>query len=139
MARNGSMLKELYSTRDAILQSLRAVDSALKLYDPDLHEQPDKLEGVDVRDVLSRISGMTGIPAPLITGRHRAPRTVDARHQAIYVLRELTALTLKEIGDALGGLDHTTVGSAYARIRDDVRLQIVPLTIINQIESESLR
>ena len=38
------------------------------------------------------------------------------RQVAMYIVRELTSLSLKEIGGKFGGRDHTTVLHAYDKI-----------------------
>ena len=47
----------------------------------------------------------------------RNKNIVLARQVAMYLCRELTDLSLPEIGEALGGKDHTTVLHAYNKIK----------------------
>lgn len=51
-----------------------------------------------------------------IRGRNRERRVMVPRHIAMALLREVTHLSLPQIGRALGGLDHTTVMSGIKRI-----------------------
>lgn len=51
-----------------------------------------------------------------IRARNRERRVMVPRHIAMALMRELTDLSLPQIGKALGGLDHTTVMSGIKRI-----------------------
>jgi len=46
----------------------------------------------------------------------RKMNIIEARHMAIYILRENLLITLKEIGHKLGGYDHTTIIHAHKKI-----------------------
>jgi chromosomal replication initiator protein len=52
----------------------------------------------------------------LLCGPSRRPNVVRARHVAMYLCRELTSLSLPQIGAAFGGRDHSTVVNALRRI-----------------------
>lgn len=54
----------------------------------------------------------------------RDQNTVKARHIAIYLTREMTNLSLPQIGELYGGRDHSTVLNAINRI--DQRLSVDP-------------
>ena len=51
-----------------------------------------------------------------ITGRGRAAKPLRARQLAIYLCREMTDLSLSEIGKEFGGRDHATILNAIRRI-----------------------
>ena len=44
-----------------------------------------------------------------IVGRRRPVRFVQARKIAVFIMRENLSMSLQDIGDALGGRDHTTI------------------------------
>lgn len=52
-----------------------------------------------------------------INGRSRTREIVNARHVAMYLTRELTDLSLPEIGKRFGGRDHSTVKHGYDRVK----------------------
>ena len=64
------------------------------------------------------------IPAERLAGPSRAAADVRARQLAIYLTREMTALSLPEIGRLYGGRDHSTVLSSIRRTQS--RLQSDP-------------
>jgi chromosomal replication initiator protein len=51
-----------------------------------------------------------------LCGPSRRPNVVRARHVAMYLCRELTSLSLPQIGAAFGGRDHSTVVNALRRV-----------------------
>lgn len=54
----------------------------------------------------------------------RDQRTVTARHIAIYLTREMTNLSLPQIGELYGGRDHSTILNSINRI--DARVSVDP-------------
>ena len=58
-----------------------------------------------------------------LTSKSRTRTLVTARQIAMYLLRELTEMSLPKIGQALGGRDHTTVMSADKKVRTQMSAQ----------------
>ena len=56
-----------------------------------------------------------------LTGQRRTRAVADARHIAMYLLREDLALSLPQIGQMLGGRDHTTVAHGVEKITGELR------------------
>lgn len=56
-----------------------------------------------------------------IVGRSRTKKIALARQIAMYLVRELTSMSLNDIGQVFGGKDHTTVMHAYTRISDEMQ------------------
>ncbi|MBI3252437.1 MAG: chromosomal replication initiator protein DnaA [Candidatus Omnitrophica bacterium] len=56
-----------------------------------------------------------------MTAKRRSRNVVYPRHIAMYLSREMTSLSLPEIGEQFGGRDHTTILHAYEKIRKDVK------------------
>jgi chromosomal replication initiator protein len=63
----------------------------------------------DPQAILESVSGYYSVPIPAITGKSRAKQIAEARHVAMYLLREDAELALKQIGLLLGHRDHSTV------------------------------
>ncbi len=53
-----------------------------------------------------------------LKGPSRSRQIVTARHIAMFLLREETSLSLPQIGQLLGGRDHTTVMHGYNKIKN---------------------
>ncbi len=64
------------------------------------------------------VSARLEIGRDLLCGPSRRPHVVQARHIAMYLCRELTSLSLPQIGAAFGGRDHSTVLHALRRVGD---------------------
>lgn len=51
-----------------------------------------------------------------LSAKGRYHVTVRARHMAMYLVRDMTRLSLKQIGKAFGGRDHSTVIHAVGKV-----------------------
>ena len=63
----------------------------------------------DPQAILQSVSAYYNVPIQAITGKSRAKPIAEARHVAMYLLREDGELALKQIGLLLGHRDHSTV------------------------------
>jgi len=70
---------------------------------------PNVAAPTDPQSILQSVSTYYGVPIPAITGKSRAKQIAEARHIAMYLLREDAELALKQIGLLLGHRDHSTV------------------------------
>lgn len=59
--------------------------------------------------LLRKVERETGITVNEIKGKRRTRGIAFARHEAMYLLRANTSMSLPQIGKALGGRHHTTV------------------------------
>ena len=57
-----------------------------------------------------------------IVGQSRKAELVEARHIAIFLLRDELGLQLTKIGEMMGGRDHTTVMHAEEKIRREFEI-----------------
>ncbi|MFI5277949.1 MAG: chromosomal replication initiator protein DnaA, partial [Ktedonobacterales bacterium] len=64
---------------------------------------------VSVEDVLNAVAEHYRIQADDLKGKARDRHIVTPRHVAMYLMRQETEASLLEIGQALGGRDHSTV------------------------------
>ncbi len=60
-------------------------------------------------DILAAVAAHYGLELGDLTGPRRSREIAIARQVAMYLARELTEMSLPQIGQALGGRDHTTV------------------------------
>jgi len=68
------------------------------------------------KSIIDEVSRETEVPKPAILGRSRRRRLVRARWMAIARIRLETDLSLPEIGDLMGGRDHTTILHALRKV-----------------------
>lgn len=94
--------------------TLELAKEALK----DLLKEPKKLITVDF--ILRCVAEEFSISLPEIKTRRRNKTIVLPRQVAMYLSRELTELSLPEIGNYFGGKDHTTVLYSYNKIKGEL-------------------
>jgi len=96
-------------------------------------------QGVELEpdDVLSAVSKSFGISNSRLLGRERTREVALPRQIAMYLLREEGGISLPQIGDFIGGRDHTTVIYACDKINNlletDERLRRQVLQIREQL------
>jgi chromosomal replication initiator protein len=73
-------------------------------------------EPVRTDSILAETAGYFGVSVDDLRSQNRSRPIVQARQIAMYLMRELTDLSLPKVGDVFGGRDHTTVLHAYQKI-----------------------
>lgn len=81
-----------------------------------LETQRNHVRTVTLNDVLRATSEAFAISANEITGKGRTSRVSLARQVVMLLARELTELSLAQIGDGLGGRQHSTVIAGVQKI-----------------------
>ena len=81
-----------------------------------------------------------GLSEDSIRGKRRTASVALPRQVAMYLSRELTELSLKEIGARFGGKDHSTVLHAYDKVKrlsvEDPKMKGVLDRLVHTIQSE---
>ncbi|HEX6303840.1 MAG TPA: chromosomal replication initiator protein DnaA [Anaerolineales bacterium] len=119
-----------YADLSGLPLSQQLVDSALAdLLPRRTQVQPD--------EVIRTVAETFGVPTDEIVGRGRSRRIALPRQIAMYLLREEINISLPQIGETLGGRDHTTVMYGCDKIADllerDDRLRRQILEIKEQL------
>lgn len=115
-----------YADLRGIPLNVDLVDSALA----DLIPQHHKL---DIDQIIETVAHAFGIPLDRLLSRERTRQVALPRQVAMYLLREDANISLPQIGEALGGRDHTTVMYGYDKISnlieqdDRLRRQVVDI------------
>ncbi|TAM42206.1 chromosomal replication initiator protein DnaA [bacterium] len=112
----GALIRTIaYSLLEEEPVTLQLTKEVLK----DLLKEPKKLITVDFiqRCVVEEFS----VTLQDLKTKRRNKQVVLPRQIAMYLSRELTDLSLPEIGEAFGGKDHTTVLHSYNKIKEDMR------------------
>jgi chromosomal replication initiator protein len=115
-----------FSDLSGLPLSIQLVGSALA----DLLPQHSAMEP---RVIVSTVATAFGVTPERMLGRDRSREIALPRQVAMYLLREVANISLPQIGQALGGRDHTTVMYACDKVadlieRDDrLRRQVVLL------------
>ncbi len=74
-----------------------------------------------------------------MTAKRRSKNVVYPRHIAMYLSRELTSLSLPEIGEQFGGRDHTTVLHACDKIRKDIKKDQKSKSLVDKLVDDLKR
>lgn len=89
----------------------------------DLLKEPKKLITVDF--IQRCVAEEFGTSLQDLKTKRRNKTIVLPRQVAMYLSRELTELSLPEIGEFFGGKDHTTVLHSYNKIKDSLPVNII--------------
>jgi chromosomal replication initiator protein len=139
---------------DGTVGDLSDVLSRLVLAGP---AQPPKISEADVRRILvdhgkvshdvspekiiRRVARHFQFSAAQLTGSSRRHSLVRARGVAIYLMRELTGLSLQQIGHCLGNRDHTTILHAYRKteslIQCDPDIQVAVTEVMASVKGKN--
>lgn len=95
--------------------------------------QGDFLPSSDV--IIEEVSKFYGIEADAIRGQGRTKDTALARQIAMYQIRRITTLSLKEIGREFDNRDHTTVMHSIERIEKLIKTNPEIAEVIKDINA----
>lgn len=73
---------------------------------------------VEPRTVIDAVSRSFGVPRDRLLGRDRTREVALPRQVAMYLMREAGNISLPQIGEEMGGRDHTTVMYACEKVAD---------------------
>lgn len=97
---------------------------------------------IDPANVLEAVAKRFGISSDILLGRDRTKDVARSRQIAMYLLREEAKISFPQIGEVLGGRDHSTIMSAYDKIKDQIgsdrRLEQDIVSIRQQIYNQSV-
>ena len=96
--------------------SLTAKPLSPELVDAVIPKASRAPERTPVEEIQQRVSAAFGISRAELVGSTRAATPLSARQVAIYLTRELTDLSLPQIGRLYGGRDHSTVLNSIRRV-----------------------
>ena len=111
------VLKRLYAlySLSSTPVTKESIDQAISVIDPG-NIPTDAL----IEKILSTVSKYYSIPVEDIKSKKRTDSVANARHTAIYIIRKLTNLSLKEIGNVFGR-DHATVMASLNKIELNIK------------------
>jgi len=97
----------------------------------DLLKEPKKLITVDF--IQRCVAEEFGVSFHELKAKRRNKNIVVPRQVAMYISRELTELSLPEIGEFFGGKDHTTVLHSYNKIKTELNTNEILKDRVNRI------
>lgn len=120
-------------TRVAAFADLSGLPLTAQLVDAALSDLLPRRSEVGPDEIVRRVADTFGLTVDRILGRDRSKQVALPRQIAMYLLREESNYSLPQIGEALGGRDHTTVMYGCEKITelletdDRLRRQVVDL------------
>ncbi len=94
------------------------IDEAISVVDPG-NIPPD----VMVERILSIVSKHYGVSVEDIKSKKKTGSITNARHVAVHIIKSITTLTLEEIGEVLGGRNHSTMIHSLEKV--ELRMRTV--------------
>ena len=105
-------------TRIVAYADLRGMEISSQLIDSALADLLPRRTEVGTSQVISTIAEIYGVTVDRMLGRDRSRQVALPRQIAMYLLREEANISLPQIGEALGGRDHTTVMYGCDKVAD---------------------
>jgi chromosomal replication initiator protein len=124
-------------TRIVAFADLSGLPMTPQLVESSLADMLPRKREIQPGDVITSVAETFGVTADRIVGRGRTQDVALPRQVAMYLLREEANYSLPQIGNALGGRDHTTVMYACDKVADllerDDRLRRQVIKIREQV------
>ena len=105
-------------TRIAAFASLSALPLSPQMVETVLVDMLPRKTEVQPTEVVRKVAETFGVAMDRMLGRERSRDVALPRQIAMYLLREESNISLPQIGDALGGRDHTTIMYGCEKIAD---------------------
>jgi chromosomal replication initiator protein len=97
---------------------LRDVPLTAALVDTALADMLPEPQTMEPQQIVAAVAKALGQPVEKLSDRDRSAPVALARQVAMYILREEARLSLPQIGEVLGGRDHTTVMHGCEKIAE---------------------
>ncbi len=88
---------------------------------------------VTANDIMEVVCQYFGVKLPDLVGRRRTRAISYPRQVGMYLCRELTPLSLEEVGGHFGGRDHTTVLHAEKVIQGEVQAEKTTAQLVEEL------
>jgi chromosomal replication initiator protein len=128
-------------TRITAFANLSGLPVTAQLVDSALGDMLPRRDDIGPDDVMRTVSKSFGVTVDRILSRDRSREVALPRQIVMYILREEANISLPQIGDALGGRDHTTIMYGCEKIADllerDDRLRRQVIDIKEQLYGQS--
>jgi chromosomal replication initiator protein len=138
-------MRQLHGALTRVLAhaSLTAKPLSPELIDAVIPKMSRTPKSTPIEAIQQRVSSTFGVSRAELIGSSRAATPLNARQIAIYLTRELTDLSLPQIGRLYGGRDHSTVINAIrraeARVSEDAVFAGQVKQLREEIHSDSTR
>lgn len=120
-----SNIRELEGALNRILAfaDLSGTPLTPQLVDVALVDLLPQRRNISPQKILEAVATYEGIAVDDLIGQNRSAKIAVPRQIAMYLLREINDISFPQIGELLGGRDHTTVMYGIKKIDDDEKLR----------------
>ena len=120
-----SNIRELEGALNRIIAfaDLSGVPMSLKLSEMALADLLPQVHNVQPARLLSLVANEWQTSVEALLSRDRSARVAEPRQVAMYLLRQETNASLPQIGEVLGGRDHTTVMYAIQKVASEILIK----------------
>jgi chromosomal replication initiator protein len=117
-----SNIRELEGGLNRVLAhaSLMRVPVTLDLARQALRDMASRREQLSLSEIISTVAYHFGVSEEDLLGRSRRKEIANARQMVMFLAREETDASLPQIGQVLGGRDHTTVLHGSEKIASQI-------------------
>lgn len=117
-----SNIRELEGALNRVVAfaELSGVPLTSQLVDVALADLLPQRSDVQPEKIIELVAKEWQVPVEALLGRDRSQKVAQPRQVAMYLLRKETDASLPQIGEALGGRDHTTVMYAIEKISSEI-------------------
>lgn len=128
-------------TRIAAFANLSGMPLTLSMVESVLSDLLPRRKEVQPEEIVRKVADVFGLPLERLLGKDRSREVALPRQIAMYLLREEANISLPQIGETLGGRDHTTVMYGCEKVAElleqDDRLRRQVLEIKEQLYGAS--
>ena len=118
-----SNIRELEGALNRIIAFADLSGSALtpSLVEVALSDLLPNRSDLEPEKIVTQVADYYKLSVEKLMGRDRTKDVAYSRQIAMYLLREVSKISFPQIGEALGGRDHSTVMSAIEKIKDQYK------------------
>ena len=131
-----SNIRELEGALNRVIAFADLSGSSLtpQLVDVALADLLPQKTNLSIEKIIDAVAMETGITVEALVGPNRSQKNAEPRQVAMYLLRMHTNFSLPQIGEALGGRDHTTVMYANEKITEKIKTDNRLMKVVKKIE-----
>jgi len=107
-------------TRVLAYADLRGMPLTTELVEAALADMLPRRQAIEPEQIINLVAEAFGVSVERLCSKSRSHKVALPRQVAMYLLREDAKLSLPQIGELLGGRDHTTVKYGYEKIADQI-------------------
>jgi len=135
-----SNIRELEGALNRILAFADLSGSSLtpSLVEMALADLLPQKRNVSPAKILEAVADSEGIKVEDLIGQNRSAKIATPRQLAMYILRQYNEISLPQIGELLGGRDHTTVMYATKKVNEDEKLRTRAKKIWENLYSQAV-